>query len=439
MYSRLVLHSHKELLKDYTFYLIGLLITIVTLWFFVAESPSKFGLLSGDEEYWLNDFSNSDFWSYVFRIDPQNPYLSLFSRSLTWVGFELGMGLDFRESSGILLVRLVTFSLLALCISFPLFPPVRRMLRIQLHDGTLFWLLMLSITNSENLYVFNFSYYLIVPVLLLISVINRSHANSKLEGIADYLRMAVCYFVATLVLVNKALIAGTLLVGALTLFCINLQRGKELRKLENSKLLSIFFASLLLIFLTKSEDATLGYSILTFMWAITGVFFAIGSFFLPLVAISLDNFSRQRDLDYLTGAAKLSIFLFGLLIVFMIIMFLRNHSNELSEFKNETTEIFVFTIMLSASIIALSYSQYSAWYVSNWFFSTGDSLFVRHYLVPQACLLYLLILLSRIKKEIKVSGHHTRFAPISKYLKAPKLVTAIVIVQIFVIRIINHI
>jgi hypothetical protein len=313
------------------------------------------------------------------------------------------------------------------------------MLRIQLHDGTLFWLLMLSITNSENLYVFNFSYYLIVPILLLISVINRSHANSKLEGIADYLRMAVCYFVATLILVNKALIAGTLLVGALTLFCINLRRGKKLRKLENSKLLSIFLASLLLIFLTKSEDATLGYSILTFMWAITGVFFAIGSFFLPLVAISLDNFSRQRDLDYLTGAAKLSIFLFGLLIVFIIITFLRNHSNELSEFKNETTEIFVFTIMLSASIIALSYSQYSAWYVSNWFFSTGDSLFVRHYLVPQACLLYLLILLSRITKEIKVSGHHTRFAPISKYLKAPKLVTEIVIVQIFVIQIMNHI
>ena len=136
----------------------------------------------------------------------------------------------------------------------------------------------------------------------------------------------------------------------------------------------------------------------------------------------------------------MSIFLFGLLIVFIIITFLRNHSNELSEFKNETTEIFVFTIMLSASIIALSYSQYSAWYVSNWFFSTGDSLFVRHYLVPQACLLYLLILLSRITKGIKVSGgHHTRFAPIRKFLKAPKLVTAIVIVQIFVIRIINHI
>ena len=432
LYSNAVPNSQRQAIWDYIFYLLSLLITISTLWFFVAVPPSKLGLLSGDEQYWLNDFAANGFLSYIFNIDAQNPYLSLLSRSVTSVGFNLGLP-DFLGSPGMLLVRFVTFSLLALCITLPLFPPARKMLKIQLFQAHLIWFIMLSITNSENIYVFNFSYYLIVPILLLMSAINRNNTNLNLVCNYYSVGIGVCYFVATLFLVNKALIAATLFIGALSLLCINLKSSRKIKNLTNLKLVCILLASLILILISKSEDASLGYSILTFLWAASGIFYAIGSFFLPLIAVSVDDLARQLDLDYLIGAAKLSVFLFGVLSFFAVVKFLKNHAHELSEFKNEKIELLVVAVMLSASIFGLGYSQYSAWYLTNWFISPASVLFIRHFIVPQACLLYLLILLLGMLNSVQQSSENPGSKLTKVTLKITKQIPLVVLLQSFLV------
>lgn len=415
-------------MKDYALYLLSFFITIFTLWWFIAESPSKFDSLSGDEQYWLDDFSKNSFFSYIYKIDFQNPYLSLLPRIITSVGFKLG-GMDFVGSFGMLLVRLTTFSILAICISFPLFPPVRKMLGIRFYDGILFWLLILSVTNPENIYVINFSYYLFVPILLIIIKMNRTPSNLHAVSNIKSIWIGSYFFIATFFLVNKALIAVTLFVGVLSLLCINLQTNKLPKKLESTKIICTLFASFILLLMTKSEDASVGYSLLTFLWAVSGVFFAIGSFLLPLVAVSFDTFARHYDLDYLIAAGKLLIFLFGLLSFLVVVKVLRNHFSYLSAVKKEKNELLVVTIMLSTSIFVLSYSQYSAWYLSNWLIAPANTLFVRHFILPQVCLIFLLIILSKIlikfERESSSGGGLTRIA-----FKVTKQIPLIITLQV---------
>ena len=395
-----MLRTKKDTVSEYVLYFTSLILTVIGLWVFIAKSPSKLGLISGDEQHWLNDFSENAFAEYILSIDKQNPYLSLLPRGISWIGFQLAPN-GFQGSEAMLGVRLLTFSLIAICITFPMLPIVRETFSLKLNFSVLLWLLMLSLASSENMYIFNFSYYAIVPILLLFSLINRDNLSASLHVKVRYVLNATIYFLGTLLIINKALLAVIALGGGISMLYLNVKSTRIFISVTTVRLLSILVASSLLVFLSKSEDAEVGYSFSTLLWAVSGLFFAIGSLLLPVFAVYLDSIARDYNHDYLVGATKLVVFLFGLFVVTLAIVFYNKFDSKISNIERIKTEVLVTIVIFCISIVSLSYSQYSAWYLSNWFFAPGELLFIRHFVVPQTCLVYLMILFFSVYNETR--------------------------------------